>query len=104
MIHSLNPHEYAKQHIGMFAGNERVITIKCEKRLLGVVIDKFGTDIDIRTDGKDYIKARINVAVSPQLYGWLVGIGAVISFPEEEAAKYSRHLHQLLDLSDKQEN
>ncbi len=104
MIHSLNPHEYAKQHISMFAGNERVITIKCEKRLLGVVIDKFGTDIDIRTDGEDYIKARINVAVSPQLYGWLVGIGAVISFPEEEAAKYSRHLHQLLDLSDKQEN
>ena len=81
IIKALNPQDYAKQHISMFAGDERTITIRFKAHLIGVVIDKFGTDIDVRPDG-DYVKGRISVAVSPQLYGWLVGIGATICFPE----------------------
>ncbi|MBQ7148092.1 MAG: WYL domain-containing protein [Pseudobutyrivibrio sp.] len=94
-IKTLNPHEYAKQHISMFAGKERVVTIRFEKRLVGVVLDKFGAEIDIRPDGEEYVKARISVAVSPQLYGWLTGIGASISFPEEEAVAYKNYLRDL---------
>lgn len=100
VIDTLNPQEYARQHVSMFAGEERVITIRFAKHLVGVVLDKFGTEIDIRADGEEYVKARIKVAVSPQLYGWLVGIGATITFPEEEASKYSLHLRQLLDQLD----
>ncbi len=99
ILRSLNPHEYASKHISMFAGDERVITIRFEKRLVGVVLDKFGQEIDLRPDGEEFIKARINVAVSPQLYGWLVGIGATIVFPEAEKSKYILHLRQLLDQS-----
>ncbi len=96
IIHALNPHEYARQHISMFAGDERTITIRFSKRLIGVVLDKFGTTIDIRPDGEEFVKARINVAVSPQLYGWLTGVGATICFPDDEANKYKDYLKHLI--------
>ena len=96
-IKVLNPKEYAKQHISMFAGQERVITIRFEKQLIGVVLDRFGTDIDVRSDGEKYVKARISVAVSPQLYGWLTGIGATICFPEEEERKYKDYLKGIIE-------
>lgn len=94
---ALNPHEYAKQHIGMFAGDERVVTIRFDKRLIGVVLDKFGADIDIRAEGEDLVRARISVAVSPQLYGWLTGIGATICFPEEEERKFKDYIKAIID-------
>ncbi len=96
-INVLNPKEYAKQHISMFAGQERVITIRFEKQLIGVVLDRFGTDIDARSDGEKYVKARISVAISPQLYGWLTGIGATICFPEEEERKYKDYLKNIIE-------
>lgn len=94
---ALNPHEYAKQHISMFAGDERVVTIRFDKRLIGVVLDKFGADIDIRAEGDDLVRARISVAVSPQLYGWLTGIGATICFPEEEERKFKNYIKAIID-------
>ncbi|MCR4567574.1 MAG: WYL domain-containing protein [Pseudobutyrivibrio sp.] len=97
-IKSLNPHEYAKQHVSMFAGEDRVITIKFKRYLIGVVLDKFGSGIDIRKDGDDYIKARIQVAVSPQLYGWLTGIGATICFPQTEADAYRAYLEGIIKI------
>ena len=96
LIKELNPHEYAKQHISMFAGEERVITIRFAKHLIGVVLDKFGTEIDVRPDGESHVKARISVAVSPQLYGWLVGIGATVAFPEEEVINYRKYLEDII--------
>ncbi len=96
VINSLNNQEYVRQHISMFAGEERTVTIKFPKYLIGVVLDKFGTGIDIRPDGEDYVKARINVAVSPQLYGWLTGIGATICFPDDEAKKFREYLEELI--------
>ncbi len=94
---ALNPQEYARLHVSMFAGQERSLTIRFAKHLIGVVIDKFGSDIDIRPDGDSHVKARINVAVSPQLYGWLVGIGASISFPAEEADKFKAYLKKMME-------
>ncbi len=95
---ALNPHEYAKQHISMFSGDERVVTIRFEKRLIGVVLDKFGKEIDVRPDGDSHVKARVSVAVSPQLYGWLTGIGATICFPPEEEAKFKEYLRKILGM------
>ena len=96
VINNLNPHEYARQHISMFAGDERTVTIRFEQRLIGVVLDKFGSEIDVRADGDTHLKARISVAVSPQLYGWLTGIGATICFPEEESRKFKEYLEGII--------
>ena len=40
----------------------------------------------------------ICIAISPQLYGWLTGIGAVITAPEEACNQYKTYLQKQLDL------
>lgn len=94
---ALNPQEYARKHVSMFAGDERTVTIRYKKKLVGVVLDKFGSEIDVRPDGEEYVKSRVSVAVSPQFYGWLTGIGATICFPEEEATKFREYLLGVID-------
>ena len=89
---ALTPEEYAKNNVGMYAGKEQTVTIKCQEKLIGALIDKFGTDITIRNDENGFIKARIPVAVSAQFYGWLVGIGAKITAPKEEAESFKKYL------------
>ena len=93
---ALNPEDYAKQHVSMFTGPETTLTLRLKKQLVGVVLDKFGADVSVRPDGDSHIRVRINVAVSPQLYGWLVGVGATIVAPASEAEAYRAYLQGLL--------
>lgn len=39
---------YTNQTFGMFAGEESVVTMEFPKRLIGVVLDRFGREVDIR--------------------------------------------------------
>ncbi|MCF0127043.1 MAG: WYL domain-containing transcriptional regulator [Pseudobutyrivibrio sp.] len=95
---AISKEEYAASHISMFSGDKTTISIKCPARLCGVLLDKFGTDIAIRPLSDDFLQARINIAISPQLYGWLTGIGAVITAPEDAVSQYKAYLHKQLDL------
>ncbi|MCF0127985.1 MAG: WYL domain-containing transcriptional regulator [Pseudobutyrivibrio sp.] len=95
---SISKEEYAASHISMFSGTNTTISIKCPARLCGVLLDKFGTDITIRPLDDNFIQARICIAISPQLYGWLTGIGAVITAPEEACNQYKTYLQKQLDL------
>lgn len=97
----LAPEEYAKKHVGMYAGEKKTVTLLCEKYLVGVLLDKFGTDITLREDKeKDMIRARISVEVSPQFYGWISGVGAVIVAPEAERDNYRSYLNGLINKMD----
>ncbi len=94
----LNPQDYAKLHVSMFSGQERTITVRCKAGLAGVLLDKFGTDISLRQEGNsEYVRARINVAISPQFYGWLVGIQGTIVAPKDQCQKFREYLGNLLE-------
>lgn len=92
---ALSKAEYAKKNAGMFSGREATVTLRAHKDIMGVLFDKYGTDITVRSDG-DYIKARVTVAISPQFYGDITGIGAVITAPKDEADKYREYLNVLM--------
>lgn len=94
----LNPQEYARTNVSMFSGQEKTITVRCKASLVGVLIDKFGTEIAVRQDEDlDFIKVRINVAVSPQFYGWLVGIQGTIVAPQDQCQNFKNYLYNLLE-------
>lgn len=95
---NLNVEEYAKKHISMFAGEESFVTIKCNKGLVGVLLDKFGTEIAIRQEDEENIRARISVAVSPQFFGWLTGVKATIIAPENAMEAYRKYLNDILSM------
>lgn len=90
---------YSNKTFGMFAGEEETVTLLCENRLIGIIIDRFGQEVNVRKADEEHFKARIHVALSPQFYGWLCGLGAQICIvePNTVAESYQNYLKTILD-------
>lgn len=67
---------YAQKHFGMFGGREGQVTLRCENKLVGVVLDRFGQEAMLVPDGEGYFTVTVPAVVSPQFLGWLFGLGA----------------------------
>lgn len=67
--------EYTKATFGMFGGEETNVSIKFENELVGVVLDRFGTDVRISKEDEKYFVCRVKVAVSPQFLAWVFSFG-----------------------------
>ena len=89
---------YTNQTFGMYGGREEIVTMQFPKHLVGVVLDRFGKEADIRSMGEEHFRVRAKVAVSGQFYGWLAGIGpdARIVSPEGVASEYKEWLTAIL--------
>lgn len=93
-----NPAHYAQQKFGMFAGEEEMVTLQFPERLAGVIFDRFGKDVDIRRREGDKYSVRVKVAVSPQFFGWLTGLGGDIKLlmPETVVADYKTYMRGIV--------
>ena len=89
---------FAKKTFGMYGGRDAGVTLRIANRLIGIVIDRFGTEVMLIPDGKEYSKAHVTVAVSPQFFGWLTGIGDEIEVvsPPEVRKEYQKYLKTVL--------
>ena len=67
---------FAKKTFGMFGGVDTDVTLRCRNHLAGVMIDRFGKDTMLIPDGDTHFRAHVQVAVSPQFFGWVTGIGS----------------------------
>ena len=83
----------------MYGGQDRSVTLEGENRLVGVVIDRFGTDLMIFPHDDEHFRVSVTVTVSPQFFGWLAGIGKGIriSWPEDVREEYKAYLKGILD-------
>lgn len=99
-FHDFNPAVYSGKTFGMFGGQETKVTIWFDKILIGVVMDRFGSDVDLRVyeDGSFYIITTIQI--SPQFFGWIAGFGnrAKILSPKPVARDYGLFLQEILEL------
>ena len=88
---------YTKRTFGLFGGNEETVRIRFHNRFVGVVIDRFGKDVPLRTDGRDYFVARVEVAVSEQFFGWITGLGRDVQIisPKSVVEEYRSLLEDL---------
>ena len=68
--------KFAKNTFGMYGGNLAAVTMEFDDALIGVVLDRFGTDVIIQNTGTGTFKMRHEVAVSGQFYGWIAGLGS----------------------------
>jgi predicted DNA-binding transcriptional regulator YafY len=89
---------FSKKTFGMFGGPDADVVLRCRNELAGVIIDRFGTEISIVPEDGGYFHVHVTVAVSPQFYGWVTGIGAgiEISSPEEVRSGYREYLQGIL--------
>lgn len=90
---------FSKMTFGMFAGEEETVTLLCENRLTGVMVDRFGTEVTMRSADENYIQARVNVAVSRTFFGWLTGFGKAVRIvgPEKTVVAYKEYLQEILE-------
>ena len=81
---------YAKKTFGMFAGEERDVTLRCKNHLAGVMIDRFGHGITIAKDGDEFFIVTIKAAVSPLFLTWLMNFGSEVQIlsPDDVIEKY----------------
>lgn len=94
----LDPAVYTNQTFGMFSGTEETVTLQFPNRLVGVVLDRFGRESDIRPMTERVFRVRVKVAVSGQFFGWLAGIGreAVVVSPAEVKEQYAEWLENIV--------
>lgn len=97
-LSKIDPAVYANQIFGMFGGEEEMVILQFPNRLIGVVLDRFGKDADIRPVTERVFRIRARVAVSGQFFGWLAGIGreAVVVAPVSVKESYRQWLSDIV--------
>ncbi len=89
--------EYARLHFGMFRGREADVTLRCENGMADILLDRFGEQLSMVPDGEDHFTTSVRLAVSPQFFGWLCGLGGgiVITGPDWVRQAFLSHLEQV---------
>lgn len=89
---------FAKKTFGMYGGEDASVTLVGKNGLAGVVIDRFGQDVWMVPADEDHFRAHVTVALSPQFFGWLAGLGSDIQItgPESVRSEYREYLNRLL--------
>ena len=89
---------YARKIFGMFGGEEETVKIRFSNRLAGVVADRFGRDAFISRADSETFYATVSVAVSPQFFSWLFGLGEGVELlgPIEIRRQYRHYLERVL--------
>lgn len=83
----------SKKTFGMYDGEEERVRLAFPESLLGVVLDRFGTEVILVSKGDNLYEAAVDVQVSQQFFGWVCGVSDVkICGPQWVAEQYKEHL------------
>ena len=92
--------EYSKKNFGMFSGEEEMVKLEVHNSLTGVMIDRFGKEIMMIPADKEHFRIHVKVAVSPQFFGWIFGLGKEVRIlgPENVVNKMKEELKKISEL------
>lgn len=96
-----NVNTYMQQMFGMFNGPLKKVTLRCENRFAGAMIDRFGTGPTlVPCTGGERFSLTVEVQVSPQFYGWVAGFGGGIEIlaPADVRAEMKKLLDTLQEV------
>lgn len=91
--------EYGQKHFGMYSGQEMKVTLRGRREKASLVWDRFGQDVILVPDGEEYFTVTLPVVISPQFFGWLLGLDGAVTLagPREAVAAYRRRLTAALE-------
>lgn len=69
---------YATKNFGMFGGEEQTVKLEFDNDMVGVILDRFGTDVTIRPAGEGRSTVNVDVYVSDPFFGWIFGLGGKV--------------------------
>lgn len=93
---------YSKTMFQMYNGEETNVSIEFENKLVGVVYDRFGTDIPIRKADEDHFICHVKVAISPHFLSWIMSFGKQVKiispdYVAEEMYKMARDIMEIYE-------
>ncbi len=95
---SLDMAAYSRMNFGMFGGEEIKVKLEVRNEMVGVILDRFGTDIAIRR-GRDegWFECNVDVAMSDQFLGWIFSLGTSVRVlgPWQVREKFRREVAAL---------
>ena len=83
----------------MFGGEEVNVKLAFRNDLVGVIIDRFGKDISIRSAKVEgWSETHVDVALSDQFLGWIFSLGTKIKIvdPDEVVKMFTREIGKLI--------
>ena len=95
---NFNLASFANKTFGMYGGKDYKVTLECSNKIAGVILDRFGQDVMMIPSDQESFHVHVLVAVSPQFYGWLTGLGDLVKIvgPEEVKEDYVRYLGEIM--------
>ena len=94
-----NPADYSRKVFGMFSGEEKIVRLRCENRFIGVLRDRFGAELMVQPLDEGYFSVNVTVAVSPQFFSWVFGLGGGVQIlePHDVRQQFQQQLKQLIE-------
>ena len=94
-----NPASYSRKVFGMFSGKEKTVRLQCENRFIGVLRDRFGSDLMVQPADADHFYVNVSVVVSPQFFSWVFGLGGGVRIvePSDVSDEFQKQLRLLLE-------
>ncbi len=90
---------YAKKVFNMFTGNEQVVKLEFKRRMIGVVMDRFGKDVMIMPGEGDTFVVNVKVSVSNMFFGWIIGLGDGVKIlgPDPVLEQFRKEMERIRD-------
>lgn len=95
---NFDPSGYGRSVFDMFSGSRKQLKIRFDNKLIGVVLDQFGTDISVIQDTDNTFFAYLEIDVSNRFFGWLAGFGNMVTIiePTEVAIEFKDFLSKII--------
>ncbi len=89
---------YSKGVFSMFGGEETEVKLSVDNSLVGVITDRFGTNVFITKESDTSFCTVVNVMLSPQFYAWLFGLGDKVKIlsPQSVADEFKERMTAVL--------
>ncbi|MDY3617955.1 helix-turn-helix transcriptional regulator [Agathobaculum sp.] len=90
---------YTRKMFGMFSGEERTVRLRCENRFIGVIRDRFGSDLMLQKLDEEHFAVNVTVAVSPQFFSWIFGLGGAVRIlePDDVRSSFQKQLQHMTE-------
>ncbi len=88
---------YAKKVFHMFTGTEQTVRLRFQNKMIGVVMDRFGSDVMIIPEDDGYFVINVRVNISNMFFGWIIGLGDGVKIlgPEPVITQFKREIERL---------
>lgn len=85
---------YTTSVFSMFGGTRAEVTLSVDNELVGVIADRFGSDVFISQESDTSFTVSVSVVLSPQFYAWVFGFdgGVRILSPDVAVREYRERL------------